>query len=105
MKHILLFLCTIATLNSHAQSNSNQTPEFNRFQVGINFSADACFRALKNSDGAASSDMVIIQRNNLETYRLGYTAGLNFCLNISEKFGIETGVQYSLKGFQQKNKI
>ncbi|MFN8323469.1 MAG: outer membrane beta-barrel protein [Chitinophagales bacterium] len=33
---------------------------------------------------------------------MGYTAGLNVCFNIKKIVGLETGIQYSNKGYQTK---
>ena len=98
MKKISILILTIITLSAHGQDNP--TAEFKRFQIGINISPDVCFRTLCNNDGRSESDIVVKLRNEHETIKIGYTAGLNFCYNITSYLGIETGIQYSDKGFQ-----
>lgn len=91
----------IITLLSHFISYS-QTKENNNmsFLISINYSPDYCSRLLKNSDGSLFTDVIIDGRNNSETAKLGYTTGLNGCINFSQNIGLETGIQYSNKGYQ-----
>lgn len=104
MKQLTIFLLTLTTLSSYGQDKTKETTtsDFKRIQIGINVSPDICFRTLKNNDGSSSSDFVLTQRNNRETIKVGYTAGLNVCFNFKKFVGLETGIQYSNKGFQTK---
>lgn len=102
MKHLSTLLLTLAALSAFGQETL--APAFKRFQFGINISPDACYRTLKNNDGSSTSDIIIRVRDDNETFKLGYTAGLNVCYNINGHFGIETGIQYSNKGYRTKNK-
>lgn len=99
MKKISILILTIIAVNA-AFGQENSATGFKRFQIGLNISPDICFRTLNNNDGNSISDIVIKLRNRDETIKIGYTAGLNLCYNITSYFGIETGVQYSDKGFQ-----
>lgn len=104
MKYLILFLLTLTAFSSYGQDKTKETPtaDFKRVQIGINVSPDVCFRTLKNNDGSWSSDLVVDQRNIMETVKVGYTAGLNVCFNIKKFVGLETGIQYSNKGYQTK---
>ncbi len=102
MKHLSTLLLTLAALSAFGQETL--APAFKRFQFGINISPDACYRTLKNNDGSSTSEIIIRVRDDSETFKLGYTAGLNVCYNINRHFGIETGIQYSNKGYRTKNK-
>ena len=104
MKNLTLFLLTLTAFSSYGQDKTKETPtaDFKRVQIGINVSPDVCFRTLKNNDGSWSSDLVVDQRNKMETVKVGYTAGLNVCFNIKKFVGLETGIQYSNKGYQTK---
>ena len=75
-----------------------------RFIVGLNFSLDHNYRTLKNNDGSSSSDVVIDVRNESEVGKLGFTSGLNVRFDFTKFFGLETGIQYSIKGYQTKEK-
>lgn len=104
MKHLTIILLTLKVFNCYGQDKTKETPtsDFRRVQFGINFSPDVCFRTLKNNDGSRSSDLTIDQRNKKETVKFGYTTGLNVCFNIKKFVGLETGLQYSNKGYQTK---
>lgn len=101
MKIILLLLITFSSLVVQAQE-SRPAKESKRIFVGISFSPDYNFRTLKNSDGSATSDNVINRRNNLEIGKFGYSTGLNLYINFSKRLALETGIQYSNKGYKTK---
>lgn len=100
----VFFTLNIFHVNGHVNASNNTTSDFRKFQIGINFSPDICYRTLKNNDGSNTSQIVIRIRNENETIKLGYTTGLNFCYNFNTSIGIETGVQFSNKGYQSKMK-
>jgi hypothetical protein len=74
------------------------------FQIGAIGSIDMCFRTLENKQKATSIDHLIDSRNQDETVKLGYHAGIGFCMNISRNFGMEVGVVYSNQGYETKLK-
>ena len=100
MKKHLTFLFAFSFFGSYAQEIP--TKKLNRFQIGVNFSPDACFRTLKNSDGSSTSDFVIDMRNDTEIIKFGYTTGVNFQYNLNRFWGVSLGVHYSNKGYQNK---
>ena len=102
---ILISLALISTVSFGQDSRkpTNASFEFKRFMLGVNISPDYCFRVLENNNGSATSDMVIDLRNENEVAKLGFTGGLNICFNLSKRLGIETGLQYSSKGYAFKN--
>lgn len=104
MKKLIFLLLTLTAFSSYGQDKTEKTTtsDFKRVQIGINVSSDICYRTLKNNDGSSSSDFVIKSNNVNETIKVGYTAGLNVCFNINKIVGIETGIQYSNKGYQTK---
>lgn len=102
MKQLTFFLMTLTAISSYGQDKTKvtTTSEFKRVQIGINISPDICFRTLENNDGSSTSDLVVKLNNENETVKVGYTAGLNICFNIKKNVGLETGIQYSNKGYQ-----
>lgn len=104
MKHLTIFFLTLIAFSCYGQYKIKETPikDFKRVQIGINVSPDICFRTLKNNEGTSSSDLIITQRNDRETVKVGYTTGLNVCFNIKKFVGLETGIQYSNKGYETK---
>ena len=103
MKQLTVFITVIIfSVTGFGQDTVKQIPatvEVKRVLLGINISPDICYRTLKNNDGSSSSSTIIDIRNNTEKQKFGYTTGLNACYNISKHIGIETGLQYSNKGY------
>jgi hypothetical protein len=104
MNKLILFLFSLTTLNSYGQEipKENTNSEFKKIQIGISFSPDNAFRKLINNGGSSTTDNIIKIRNENETSKAGYTAGLNVCFNVKNNFGLETGIQFSNKGYQTK---
>lgn len=91
-----------ASIVAEGQEN-NALKKFNPVFVGINFSSDYNFRTLKNNAGGPSRDLVINSRNDNEVAKFGYTTGVNVLFNYSARVELETGIQYSNKGYKTKN--
>lgn len=91
MKQVFILIASFISLAAQAQ----------KVLIGFNFSTDYDHRTLKNSDGSSTADIVIKSRND-ETARFGYTTGLNASFSLSKQFALETGIQYSNKGYQRK---
>ncbi len=102
-KRIHVFLsASLLSLAALSQDPIPTTPSatFHRWQLGANASADYCYRMLQNNDGSDGSASTIDFRNSYEVAKIGYTAGLNVCYNISKRYAIEAGLQYSNKGYK-----
>ena len=104
MKHVTFFLMALTAVRVYAQDKPKATTgtNFRKVQIGFNFSPDLCYRTLKNNSLSISNDLLIETRNNRETTKFGYTTGVNACFNITKSFGLESGIQYSNKGYQTK---
>lgn len=104
MKIITTFVPLILSICAMGQvaQQSEPTSEFKRVLFGVNISPDYCYRTLENNDGSATSSAIIDLRNQDEQFKIGYTAGLNICYNLSRKLGLELGAQYSNKGYAMK---
>ncbi|MFM6926304.1 MAG: outer membrane beta-barrel protein [Ferruginibacter sp.] len=94
MKQLLLLIVIHTCFGAQAQ----------KVLIGYNFSSDYNYRTLKNSDGSSSANVIIKTRNDQEIARFGYTTGLNVCFGISKQLALETGIQYSNKGYRTSNK-
>lgn len=99
MKLICLLFTALISLSIKAQ----EAKTMQKILIGFNFSPDYQYRTLKNNDGSASGDLVIKSRNDIEIAKLGFTTGLNIYFNCSKNVGVETGIQYSNKGYKIKN--
>lgn len=104
MKQLTFFLLILMTFCCYGKEKTKENPisDFKRIQIGINFSPDICFRTIKNNDGSSFSELVVEQRNIRETVKFGYSTGFNICYNIKKFVGLETGIQYSNKGYKTK---
>ncbi len=102
MKRQLLLLMTVCGLAAHGQPATNTKPAkgFKKTLIGFSISADYNNRVLKNNDGASSGNFIIDLRNKQETGRIGLTSGVNICFSVTNQTEFETGIQYSLKGYQ-----
>jgi Outer membrane protein beta-barrel domain len=102
MKRQLLLLMTICTLTAQGQDTlkAKISGGFKKILIGFNISPDYCSRTLKNNDATGTSGLIIDVRDKRETGRMGITAGVNICFNFTKKTGLETGIQYSAKGYQ-----
>lgn len=105
LKGILVCSLCIQTIALAAQGGTIVTRKprnYTVFQIGGMGSTNICFRTLENTRSEISVDQLIDLRNDGETMKFGYQAGIGFCINVSENFGVETGVQYSNMGFETK---
>lgn len=102
MKRVFILFTTFSSLIVHGQE-IKPIKKFNKIFIGYNFSPDYSFRTLKNNDGSSSSDIVIKNRNEIELAKFGFTTGLNICFSFTNLIGLETGIQYSNKGYKTKN--
>lgn len=98
MKQILIILLTLYTVTALGQKTKRE----NKISIGFSFSPDYSFRTLKNDDGNSSTDLIIKVRDDIEKAKFGYTTGFNVTFHFSNLLGIETGVQYSNKGYKTK---
>lgn len=104
MKPLTLITALLITFSSFAQDSlTSKTPtNVRRILLGVNISADYCYRTLQNNDGSSISSMIIDSRNTYEEPKIGYTTGINICYNRFRKLGFEMGVQYSSKGYRYR---
>lgn len=103
MKRLLVGLLIVHSLTLVAQGGTNVTRKprnYTVFQIGGIGSTNMCFRTLENTRSEMSVDQLIDLRNQGETMKFGYHAGIGFCINVSENFGVETGIQYANMGFE-----
>jgi hypothetical protein len=105
MKQLTFFLLLLTSCRLFGQDKESSTPDLKRVLIGFNVSPNICYRTLKVNDGSLLSAGIVMSRNENETVKLGYSAGLNMCLNVKRSFGIEAGIQYSNTGFRSKMMI
>ena len=104
MQQLTLLTFTLLAFMGFAQRTPNeiQAGTFKRFEISISAAPEICYRTLLNNDGSQMSTSIINLRNETETVKLGYTGGLHLGYNFNERFGFQTGIQYSNRGFSTK---
>jgi hypothetical protein len=104
MKSTLFLIVIILSFAAHAQNSEPKilSSESKKLFLGVNLSPDICYRTLRNNDGNNITSRSIDLHNQIEIPKLGYTFGLNISYNFNKQFGIETGVQFSNKGYANK---
>ncbi len=100
----LIFLILIYN-GLFAQNELGFVKNNSRFQLGVNYSGDYCYRFISNRDADPTSEMIIKLRNEIEIPVFGYTTGLNFKYNLNNRIGFQLGLKYSRKGYQTKKSI
>lgn len=97
MRTILLTIIT-SLLFTKIQA---QIIEASKLQIGINFSPDGCYRLMEENEFTSKNGFKDLMDKN-ETFKLGFTTGVNVYYQFNRMFGLETGVQYANRGFQTK---
>lgn len=101
MKKLSFFLLLFISVFAYAQ-DSTKTKKASRFFIGVNFSPNYNFRTLKNNDGSDLSKTIVGIYNKIETAKFGFSSGLNLCYIFTKHISLDLGVQFSNKGFQNK---
>ena len=104
MKKLLILLLIFGSISAKSQDILPQQSEAqkSRFSIGAYFSPDAADIYLQSTDNKQSTEDFIENRNSRETMKFGYTTGLSVVYLLNEKFSLETGLEYSNKGYQTK---
>ncbi len=98
MKRFASLVVCFLVINTYSQ----EVPSigYKKFQLGVNFSSDVCYRTLANNNGESIVDGIIDWRNESEIPKFGYTTGLNVVYSLKRNISFETGLQFSNKGYQ-----
>lgn len=83
----------------NSKSQNEQVSKEQRFQFGINLSPDFTYRALYVMPGAPNGIFLTESRNQMESPKLGVTLGVNMLYQLNQNWSLETGAQYSNKGY------
>lgn len=105
MKKIAIYFLILNCFNGvYGQKDTTKT-DFKRFQVGVNFSPNTCYRILTDANDAYGNLNIINIRNKSEIMKFGYTTGLSFVFNFKRWVGIELGAQYNNQGYKTRKNI
>jgi len=101
MKRLLLLTILFSSISIYG--NDTASTKSRRIFIGANFSADHCYRALTKNDRNFPNDQWTMAKkfdDSVEVPKFGYTAGITFGFQINKRISIETGIQYSNKGYK-----
>lgn len=98
-----LLICAILLLSISVFGQEKAVIKNKHFYIGINFSPDYCYRLLNKNNDSMPNERWIKAKNLLDSIELskfGYTAGISFGYQIRHWLSIETGIEYSNKGYK-----
>ena len=101
MNRVLIFILMFSSLATFGQDTTSTKSK--RFSIGINFSADHCYRSLTKNDKSISDSIWKFAKNiedSIEIPKFGYTVGINLLYEFNKHLSAELGVQYSNKGYK-----
>ena len=102
MKKIKLLLLLTLPLGGYAATDStavNDSAKVKKWELGLAFSPDYCYRKLKASADAA---WISEARDSMEIAKFGYTTGISLACKLNPKIYIETGLLFSDSGEKTK---
>lgn len=104
MKKNILILFSFCALTLHAQEATldSQNPKSSKIHIGFSISPDLGYRTLSVAPGADSLQFFIDLQDELQSPVTGFTGGLKLLYPFSPTLFVESGILYSLKGYQYK---
>lgn len=96
MKKIFLLIAFLASYTLYAQEASPGS----KISIGFNFSPDYNYRTIKSTGKLPDPGFESWEDNQIG--KLGYTTALTMFIKLSDRVELETGLQYSNKGYQTK---
>ena len=99
-KIILLIILLTLSRKITSQTASSSDDKERKFSIGIVGSPDYSYRILNSR---SEYDYEVTNRNNYQAPRISYTAGISFTWQINKRIALETGAQYSDKGYKRKD--
>ena len=85
-----------------APSLPKELKKVRKFQFGVSLSPDFDYRTLFINKPNRGANRGLVARDSTERPKFGYTVGVVACYNFNPHVALETGVQYSDKGYQSK---
>jgi len=106
-KQLFIFFLS-ASLTTFGQSEPEIPPvkpvKFKRFAIGANFSPDVAYQTPHNAYDMSEESWEHDKESFHGMYspRLAFTTGANVSWNFTKRLSLETGAQYSVKGYRAK---
>lgn len=76
-----------------------------QWSFGVSGSLDRCFRILENGAGDDIRARIISYRNEHETWRLGWTTGMDVNRTFGKRWLLSTGLQFTDRGFRFEDEV
>lgn len=95
---LLFFLMGLSVFSLQAQDAF----QHKKVRVGIQVSPFYSYRTLK---GPSNFNLMIDEFNDLDRARIGYSLGFSFIVNVKKRIAVETGVNFSDRGFVRSNTL
>jgi hypothetical protein len=105
MKKICLLLLISFPLFTIAQNKLSGSKKLSKFRYGLTFSTDYSYRRLTVKPENEAVAYIIPVRNKNESANIGYTFGLNIDYSINKLVSLETGLNYSVKGYKTNSQV
>lgn len=99
MKKTLYAFLFLFPIGLSAQDSTLKT--LKHWNIGYTVSPDYCYRIVK-SDGSVTMNNIVTFRNENEVPQFGITSGFNVGYFFTKHFTIETGINYSNRGYRTK---
>lgn len=101
LKYLGVFLVfCLSSINNFGQSYENK-----RFKIGFSTSFDYCFRNISYAGENSIQEITFNAAQENETWRLGFSSGINASYRVSKLISIESGLLYSRKGYRYKDEL
>lgn len=97
---IFIILGLIPFFGKGQENDSTET--LKRFAIGVNYSVDRTYRALKNTTDLAVFEGIKSSRDSRELPSLNYSFGLNLNYTLTKNFNLEVGIHYARLGYHTK---
>ncbi len=97
---LLIIFGSIGIVSAQDTPKKTSLTGFRRLQLGVNFSPDYCYRTLVGGIQTDLGIFLVNNRNKYEEPKIGYTVGLNVCYQFTKCISLESGIQYSNKGYR-----
>ncbi len=98
MRRLTLLLTMVISLVASGHPDTTETP---KLLLGVTISPDICYRTLANDGSSSIATSIMNSRNEGESPKLSYSTGVSICFNLTNHWDVETGLQYSNKGFKR----
>jgi len=100
MKHLLILILFLPIILKGQDTSSIKQK---RIFLNVNLSPDYCYRYITKNDNSITNEKWEEVKNLLDSlYKpiFGYSTGLNVYYQIGKRFSLETGFQFSRKGYK-----